>query len=139
MQLASDKKQLGWFYLTGLLFLAISLSGIIKGFYWLAAIPVFVALIYLAIFSLDTIILLIAFCTPLAIVINDKSSGPALSFPTEPLMFGVLLLFIFKFIFEGKFDKKILRHPVSKVIYLLIGWGMVTTVTSSYPVVSFKH
>ena len=107
--------------------------------YWIAAIPLFIVIIYLAIYSLDKILLIIAFCTPLAVVLNDKSSGPALSIPGEPLMFGVLLLFVFKFIFEGKFDRKILYHPVTLAIAFHITWMFITSVTSTYPIVSFKH
>jgi len=54
-------------------------------------------------------------------------------------MFGVLLLFIFKFIFEGKFDKRVLNHPVSIALYFVLGWMFITTITSSYPLVSLKH
>ena len=107
--------------------------------YWIAAIPLFIVIAYLAIFSLDIILLIIAFSTPLAVVLNDKSSGPALSIPGEPLMFGVLLLFVFKFIFEGKFDRKILNHPVTLAIAFHILWMFITSVTSTYPLVSFKH
>ena len=107
--------------------------------YWIAAIPLFIVISYLAIFSLDIILLIIAFSTPLAVVLNDKSSGPALSIPGEPLMFGVLLLFVFKFIFEGKFDRKILNHPVTLAIAFHILWMFITSVTSTYPLVSFKH
>ena len=107
--------------------------------YWIAAIPLFIFIAYLAIFSLDLILLIIAFSTPLAVVLNDKSSGPALSIPGEPLMFGVLLLFVFKFIFEGKFDRKILNHPVTLAIAFHILWMFITSVTSTYPLVSFKH
>lgn len=107
--------------------------------YWIAAIPLFIVIIYLAVFSLDKILLIIAFCTPLALVLNDKSSGPALSIPGEPLMFGVLLLFVFKFIFERTFDRKILYHPVTLAIAFHITWMFITSVTSTYPVVSFKH
>ena len=107
--------------------------------YWIAAIPLFIVISYLAISSLDIILLIIAFSTPLAVVLNDKSSGPALSIPGEPLMFGVLLLFVFKFIFEGKFDRKILNHPVTLAIAFHILWMFITSVTSTYPLVSFKH
>ena len=112
---------------------------LIKENYWFAILPVFVVLVYLAVFSLDVILLLIAFCTPLAVVLNDKTSGPALSIPGEPLMFGVLLIFIFKFIFEGKFDRKVLYHPVTLAITFHIIWMFITSITSTYPLVSFKH
>jgi O-antigen ligase len=107
--------------------------------YWIAILPVALIIIYLAVFSLDTILLLIAFSTPLAIVLNDKASGPALSIPGEPLMFGVLLLFIFKFIFEGGFDRKVLMHPVSLAVGFHLLWMFITSITSSFPIVSLKH
>ena len=120
-------------------FISISIFMMARENYWIAAIPLFIVIIYLAIYSLDKILLIIAFCTPLAVVLNDKSSGPALSIPGEPLMFGVLLLFVFKFIFEGKFDRKILYHPVTLAIAFHITWMFITSVTSTYPIVSFKH
>ncbi len=112
---------------------------LIKEKYWIAVLPLIAVIAYLAVFSLDVILLIIAFCTPLAIVLNDKSSGPALSIPGEPLMFGVLLIFVFKFIFEGRFDKRILFHPVTLAIAFHIGWMFITSLTSSLPIVSFKH
>lgn len=138
-RIAPGKNELGWFYGITLSLLAAGMFFLTKENYYIAALPLVFVVVYLAIFSLDTILLVITFCTPLAITLNDKSSGPAISFPTEPLMFGVLLLFIFKFIFEGKFDRKILYHPVSLVLYLQLGWMLVTSITSSYPIVSIKH
>lgn len=134
-----SKIELRGFYGLILVFLGVTCYFITKEMYWFAAAPLVLGLVYLAIFSLDTILFIIAFATPFAITLNDKSSGPALSMPTEPLMFGVLLLFIFKFIFEGKFDKRILNHPVSIALYFVLGWMLITTITSSYPLVSLKH
>ncbi|MBL0031769.1 MAG: O-antigen ligase family protein [Bacteroidetes bacterium] len=134
-----NKIELRGFYALIILFLGVTCYFIAKEMYWFAAAPLVLGLAYLAIFSLDTILYVIAFATPFAITLNDKSHGPALSMPTEPLMFGVLLLFIFKFIFEGKFDKRVLNHPVSIALYFVLGWMFITTITSSYPLVSLKH
>ena len=120
-------------------FMAFSIFMLAKEKYWIAAIPVGIIIIYLAVFSLDIILYIVAFCTPLAIVINDKTSGPALSIPTEPLLFGVMLLFSFKLFFEGKFDRRILYHPVTLAIAFHVGWMIITSLTSSFPLVSFKH
>lgn len=134
-----DKVELRWFYAILLPFLAVSIFFLTKEMYWVAAIPLLIGIGYLAVFSIDTLLFIIAFCTPLAIVLNDKTTGPALSIPTEPLMFGITLLFIFKFIFEGGFDKKILWHPVSLAIFFHLGWMFITSLTSSLPLVSLKH
>jgi len=134
-----SRPELRWFYGVILAFIASSLFFLAKEQYWMAAMPLLVAIVYLAVFSIDTLLYIIAFCTPFAIVLNDKSAGPALSFPTEPLMFGVLILFAFKFIFEGGFDRRILRHPVSVAIGIYFAWMFITTLTSSMPLVSLKH
>lgn len=136
---ALDKSQVRRFYAIIVAFLAISCYFVTKELYYFAAMPLVVGVIYLAVISLDTLLYLIAFATPFAITLNDKSTGPALSIPTEPLLFGILLLFVFKFILEGGFDKRVLYHPVSIAIYLVIGWMCVTTLTSTFPVVSIKH
>lgn len=137
--LAPGKSELKWFYGITLTMLGAGLYFLSKENFWFAAFPLALVIVYLAIFSLDTILLIITFCTPIAITLNDKASGPAISFPTEPLMFGVMLLFIFKFIFEGKFDRNVLYHPVSIALYIVFGWMFITSLTSSYPIVSFKH
>lgn len=120
-------------------FIAGGIYMLVKESFWIAFLPLALIVVYLSIFSLDTVLLIIAFATPLGIVINDKTSGPALSIPGEPLMFGVLLIFVFKFIFEGGFDRRVLYHPVSLAIGFHVLWMFITSLTSSMPIVSLKH
>ncbi|XQP84718.1 MAG: O-antigen ligase family protein [Candidatus Pollutiaquabacter aromativorans] len=127
------------FYGISLAFVACCIWMLTKELYWVAAIPALLLVLYFAVYSIDKILWIVVFSTPLAIVLNDKSTGPALSMPTEPLLFGVLLLFIFKFIFEGGFDRRILYHPVTVSIGFLVLWKFITSLTSSMPGVSFKH
>ena len=134
-----DKVELRWFYSIMLSFICVGIFMLAKEMFWIALIPLAGIIVYLAIFSLDIILLIIAFSTPLAIVLNDKSSGPALSIPSEPLLFGVLLIFIFKFIFEGGFDRKIIYHPVSMAITFHLLWMFITSLTSTHPLISLKH
>lgn len=58
--------------------------------------------------------------------------------PTEPLLFGILVLFLLKVIHERKFDRDILMHPASMAIYVNLIWIFLTSLTSTMPVVSFK-
>ena len=134
-----NKIELRGFYALIILFLGVTCYFIAKEMYWFAAAPLVLGLAYLAFFFFFLILFVFVFVLPFLISFNDKSHGPALSMPTEPLMFGVLLLFIFKFIFEGKFDKRVLNHPVSIALYFVLGWMFITTITSSYPLVSLKH
>ncbi len=94
----------------------------------------------MAVYSFDKIIYLIVFFTPLSIPLSKVMPGLAFDMylPTEPLLFGVLLLFLLKVISERKFSREILLHPVSIVIYINLFWILVTSATSTMPGVSFK-
>lgn len=103
------------------------------------ALPILIGILLLYVFSLDKVLFLIAFLTPLSINIESLDIGLALSLPVEPLLFGVLFLFIAKLLYEKKFDIKIALHPISIVIYLTLFWILITTITSELPIVSIKY
>ncbi len=107
--------------------------------FWIALLPVVLGVVFLAMFAMDLLLMLIVFCTPLAINLEGKSFGLALSMPTEPLMGGVMLLFIIKIVFEGGFDRRVLYHPVSLMIMIYLAWMLLTCFTSTMVVVSIKH
>lgn len=111
---------------------------IIQDFYWLLLLPLAAVIIYYYFFRLDNIILLITFCTPLAITLRMTQQGLSLSIPTEPLMFGVLLIFMFKLLFDSSYDLKIFKHPVTICILLNLVWIFITSITSQLPLISFK-
>lgn len=77
--------------------------------------------------------------TPLAVNIRDMDMGLGVSLPTEPLMFGVLLLFVANLIFENRYDRRIATHPISYIIYAQLLWMLFTAFTSEMPIVSFKY
>lgn len=98
-----------------------------------------ILLIY--IFALDKIYLIIAFLTPLAIDISEIGYSGAdigLSLPTEPLLFGLMFLFIIKLFIDKHFDRRIFTHPVSLSLYFYLIWMFLTSLTSEYPLVSLK-
>ncbi len=105
---------------------------------WGAITPVFLLILLLYFVSIDKIILLITFATPLAVNIRNLDMGYGISIPTEPLMLGVLIFFFIKILFEGKYDTKILRHPLTILIFINLIWLLFTSITSELPVVSFK-
>lgn len=126
-------------YIIAALVVAIGLYFTIKKDTYLAfALPAVVGILMLYVFSLDKVLLLIAFLTPLSINLDKITGGLAVSLPAEPLLAGVLVLFIAKLIYEKNFDYKISRHPISIVIYLMFTWIIITTVTSEMPLVSLK-
>ncbi|MCR5013347.1 MAG: O-antigen ligase family protein [Bacteroidales bacterium] len=134
----SNKAKIGWLYLIAALFIAIALFLVVKkGTYLFFAVPVVLGVLLLYIFSLDKVMMLISFLVPLSIVIEEFEQL-ALSLPAEPMLAGVLVLFVAKLLYDGKYDRSIARHPVSIVIYCMFIWMIVTTITSEMPVVSIK-
>jgi O-antigen ligase len=81
--------------------------------------------------------MLISFTVPLSVTLKELEQL-AVSLPAEPLLAGVLILFIAKLLYEGNYDRKIARHPIAIVIYCMFIWMVVTTITSEMPIVSIK-
>jgi len=108
--------------------------------YYLMLIPFALIIATLAIISLDKIVFLIVFFTPLSIPLSELSKGMSfnMSLPSEPLLFGVLVIFILKLAINHKFDRRILSHPITLVIFINLIWLIITGITSSMPIVSFK-
>ena len=134
-----DSLKLKWFYGLCFSFIAMACYCIIKEIFWFPALPIVLAFIYMAIFAIDALLFIVVFATPFAINLSESGFGVSLSVPTEPLMFGIMLLFFFKILFEGGFDRRVLYHPVTIVIMLNLLWIFITSLTSSMLVVSLKH
>ena len=109
-----------------------------KDTYQAFALPAVIGILLLYVFSIDKVLLLTAFITPLSINIEKITGGLSVSLPSEPLLAGILVMFIAKTIYERGFNSKITRYPISIVIYLMFIWMAVTTITSEMPVVSVK-
>jgi len=133
-------KKIIWFYIITIGFLVINAYFIFKENYYFLLIPLVVLIIMLAIYSIEKLVYILAFFVPLSLPLSEfiPSLDVNLFLPTEPLLFGLLILFIAKLLYEGSFDKRILTHPVSIIIYLQLLWIFITSLTSTMPVVSFK-
>jgi len=105
---------------------------------WGSFAPLFLIIALLYFISIDKIIYLIALLTPLAINIQDMEFGLGVSLPTEPLMFGVLIFFLIKLLYDGKYDIKVLKHPITILVFINLVWLLFTSITSEMPGVSFK-
>ena len=100
--------------------------------------PIALLLVYLAIFQTETLFLSLAFFTPFSINIEEFSKSFGLFIPTEPLLFGLMLILLF-FQFKTPFvDKQIWKHPIIISVLVFISWMFVTAITSSHVLVSFK-
>ncbi len=105
---------------------------------YFVAVPLALAIIALAIFRLDLLLMLIVFLTPLSINIENVGMGMGLTVPTEPLLFGAMLVFLLKVWYDQKYDIRILQNPVTIAILLYLFWILIASMTSRLPGVSFK-
>lgn len=102
--------------------------------------PLAVLVILLAIFDIEKIMYLMVFSTPLAISLKELgyNEGLNLSLPAEPLMIGITLIYLLNELSSGVTDKRILKHPITIIIFIQLVWILVTTLTSELPVISIK-
>ena len=134
------KKKITWVYIISLLFILINTYLIYKELYYLTLFPIGILVLLFAFFSIDKLLLLLVFLTPFSIPLSEIIPGLDFNMyiPTEPLLFCILIISIFKILIEQKFDKKILLHPISIAIYVNLTWILITCITSTMPVISFK-
>ena len=105
---------------------------------WL--IPLALAIAMLAVLSLEHLVLLTLFFTPLSIQLSyiTGRAGFDFSVPTEPVLALLLVIALFKLIVTHEFNIRLLKHPATILISLYLLWTLVTSVTSTIPGVSFK-
>jgi O-antigen ligase len=135
------------FFLLPLLFLAFGLV-----FYYLfnnnfiiylSLLPLAFLLIILAIFYTEKLFLISVFLTPLSVSLRelgfaDGHQSLDLSLPTEPVFAGLLLLGLIHQIYFNFLEKKFVNHALSYLIILQLIWIIITSITSTMPVVSIK-
>jgi len=133
-----DKIKIKWVYGICAIFIALNCIFIVNEFYWFSIIPVIFLITLLFIFSLDILLLLIVFLTPLSVSLSNFELNVGVNLPTEPLLAAVTVLFVVRLMYNSSFDSKITRHPVSIAIMIYLFWIFLTSITSTMPVVSFK-
>jgi len=129
------------FYAISLSFILLNIWVIVKKDSFMAMLlPVVLAILLLAILAADRILWLVVLLTPLSIPLSMLM--PWLTFdmfiPTEPLLVGVLLLFFLKIVSERRIHPALMRHRVTITILIYLFWILVTSLTSTMPVVSLK-
>ncbi len=121
-------------------FVALNTLMIALEIFYVPLIPAVLLFVVLAIVSVDKYLLVIVFFVPLSIPLSYLTTG--LSFdmylPTEPLLAGLLLLYMIKYLMGDRIDIKVLRHPVTIAIYFHLAWMLLTSLTSTDLLVSFK-
>jgi len=128
-----------WALILSFLFIMANSALIALEQYWFSLVPFVLVLVILAFVAMDKLMWFIIFSTPLSLNLEELDLGGVGMFvPTEPLLFGVLLIFLMKLLYERYFEEKVVYHRMSKALYFHLAWILVTVITSSMPLISIK-
>tara|TARA_B100000780_G_C21126659_1_gene457449 strand:+ start:2439 stop:3881 length:1443 start_codon:yes stop_codon:yes gene_type:complete len=126
--------------LTGTLLFSILLGvAAYNDFLLIALLPLVMLLAWWSIKRLDLYIGFVLLSVPLSINLQELGvTSLGLYMPTEPLLLGALILFLFRFFYGWPVDKRLFSHPITITIGCMMVWMAITTVTSYDPLVSLK-
>jgi len=135
-----ERKSILWVYGLSATFIALNAYFVATEQYLFSLVPIALLVLLIAIFALDKLLLGIVLLTPLSLPLYELVHGLDFNMflPTEPLLFGLLIIFILKLIIDKSFDKKNLYHPLSIIIAINLLWILITSLTSTMPIVSIK-
>lgn len=141
MKLNRNKRNIISVYVAVLMFLALSIYFVAKQQFVFLLTPFVLVFIFVALFALDRLLLFVVFSTPVSLQLSQFVSELPINMflPTEPLLFGILLLFILKMIEWRDIDFSILKHSISIIIFIQLLWMLITALTSTMLFVSIKY
>ncbi|MCH2215071.1 MAG: O-antigen ligase family protein [Flavobacteriales bacterium] len=108
--------------------------------YTLCFLPILVFGGYLLLYHTQQLLLFIALATPLSFNFENLGAfgGIGFYFPTEPLLFGLMFLYILKVLSGYRERKELMRHPLTVAIVFNLIWITVAVFNSVDVVVSVK-
>lgn len=107
-------------------------------FYWYLLLPVGLILLVWLVSSVDKFFLFTVLVTPLSIELKESDLGLALSLPSEALIILMTVLFYFKLFVEKSVPLSFWKHPITLAVLFHIGWMLLSSFTSTMPIVSLK-
>lgn len=135
----SEELKSNWVLILSFLFIMTNSALIASEQYWFAIIPFAIVLLFMAFVATDKLMWFIVFTTPLSLNLEElEFGGVGMFLPTEPLLFGVMLIFILRVLYYRKYDMSVLKHPITIAVLINLAWIIITTLTSTMPFVSLK-
>jgi putative inorganic carbon (hco3(-)) transporter len=138
--LSKDRRNIIYAIIVSLAFLIASLLMIENSGRFLWCIPPVLIAIAFALIAIDKFLLFTVFLVPVSVQLRFliPETSADLFLPTELMLAGILILMICKLIIWKEIDRRILVHPVSVISFCMLGWYLVTSFSSTLPVVSLK-
>ena len=115
----------------------------LAGWWWevphVLALPLVLAVVWMAFARMDGYLSVVLFLVPLSVNLSEFGLiSIGWYMPTEPMLFALLLLFVARWLSGEAPDRDLLQHPVTWVIGLGFLWMGLTILPSSHPIVSLK-
>ena len=120
------------------LFILLSLVSFYLENWFFFLVPFALLIIYISIYHTKYVFLFILFATPLSINIEEFVTSVGLYVPTEPLLFGLMLLLIMYQLRSNILPTYIFKNEIIWAIAIYLGWIFISSCMSSHPMVSFK-
>ncbi len=129
-----------WIAAVCVLFVLVNAVLAAKGILWFAVFPAALLVVWAMVAAPERLLLFIAFATPLSINLEELDlGGIGISLPTEPMMVGLMVLFLLKSALQGgTVDERVWRHPITWIVVAQLVWMAVCIIPSSMPMVSVK-
>ena len=105
---------------------------------YLVLAPIGLMGIYYAIYQTEYTFLALGFLTPLSINIEEYTDSFGLFLPTEPLLFGLMILLLMQHFRKHLIPTYVWRNPIVWAVGFYLFWVFITSITSTDPVASFK-
>ena len=103
------------------------------------ALPLVLAVVWMAFARMDGYLSVVLFLVPLSVNLSEFGlTSIGWYMPTEPMLFALLLLFVARWLSGEAPDRALLQHPVTWVIGIGFLWMGLTILPSSHPIVSLK-
>jgi len=135
----TDYLKSNWVLILSFLFIMANSALIAMEQYWFSIVPFALVLMMLAVVATDKLMWFIILTTPLSLNLEElEFGGIGMFLPTEPLLFGLMLIFFLKLFYDRTYDWNVLRHPITIAIMVYLLWIIITTLTSSMFFISLK-
>lgn len=131
-------KEYKWVLFFSMIYIALSCYLIWTDLSYATLAPIGLLGIYFAIFYTEYAFLALAFLTPLSVNIEEYSDGIGLFIPTEPILFGLMILLILQHARKRLIPNYVWYSPIVWAVGFYLFWVFVTSITSTNPVTSFK-
>ena len=121
-----------------LAFIALSLFFIWSEQVYLTLFPLVLMAIYFCVYETKWAFLGLAFFTPLSVNIEEWTSSFGLFVPTEPVLFGFMVMLIALNLRKNIIVPEFWQNPIIWAIGLYLFWIGITCITSTNPMISIK-